>query len=347
MKIYIPHTAYPVTDKRELFILARPFFNEKGWDWNFKHQKESDPIIRRVDVMADADIVLLPFSINYYVKKGKIKEIEAVNRDCKQWNKKAYATVGGDFGMAFPEFSQITYFRMSGFRSQLSANNKGFPVGLSDHFQRLFQQDTITPLAKTPLPVIGFCGHATLSLSKRFKEIAKCVRENAKRFFQNPFRNDWEPLFASAYERAMLLSFFKDSNLVKTNFIYRNHYRAGAQTEAERTQTTLEYYTNIAQSDYVLCARGAGNFSVRFYETLMMGKIPVFVNTDCLLPFEDKINWKKHVVWIEWKDRKKIAQIVSDFHKGMSNEEFIQQQLENRKLWKETLSVKGMLEMIN
>lgn len=339
MKIFIPHTEYEVTDKRELFILTRPFFAGNGWT-------ASHPGLTRVETMAEADMVLLPFSVNYYLKKGKIKELETVNNDCEQSQKKAYAHIGGDFGMAFPEFPQITYFRMSGFQSQLSSLNKGFPVGLSDHFQRLFQQESIMPVAKKELPTIGFCGHATLSASKRLKEIIKCIRENARRFFQNPFRKDWEPLFASAYERAMLLSFCKDPLLVKTNFIYRNHYRAGAQTEDERTQTTLEYYTNIAQSDYVLCVRGAGNFSVRFYETLMMGKIPIFVNTDCLLPFEDSINWKQHVVWIEWKDRKEIAQIVNDFHTAISQEAFLQLQLNNRKLWKETLSVKGMLDMM-
>ncbi|TGD57166.1 exostosin domain-containing protein [Flavobacterium humi] len=341
MKIFIPHTTYPVADKRELCILARPFFADNAWG-----EGTFGPEIKRVEVMADADFVLLPFSVNYYAKEGKIKELEALNNDCVQWQKKAYAYIGGDFGMAFPEFPQITYLRMSGFKSQLSGLNKGFPVGLSDHFQRIFQQESITPVGKKQLPAIGFCGHATFSTVKRLKEIAKCLKENGRRFFQDPFRRDWEPLFASAYERAKLLSFCEDPLHIKTNFIYRDNYRAGAQTEADRDRTTLEYYSNIAQSDYVLCVRGAGNFSVRFYETLMMGKIPIFVNTDCLLPFEETIDWKKHVVWIEWKDREKIAQIVSDFHTRISDEAFVELQLENRKLWKETLSAKGMLGMI-
>lgn len=89
-----------------------------------------------------------------------------------------------------------------------------------------------------------------------------------------------------------------------------------------------------------------GNFSVRLYETLMMGRIPVFVNTDCLLPFEDKINWKNHVVWVEWKDKNKIAEILSDFHKNISIQDFEKMQLKNRRLWKETLSVNNMLDMI-
>lgn len=346
MKIYIPHTDYPVRDHRELFILTRPFYSEKAWGNHFVFQESVHDSFERVHDLEEANIVLLPFPVNYYMEKGLKSELDLVNAACKKFSIKAYAYITGDFGIAYPNFSNIVYFRMSGFQSQLPSNNKGFPVPLSDHFQRIFQQETITPTAKKTVPVIGFCGHATVGTLKRFKEIAKCAQENLRRFAQNPFRKDWEPLFASAYERALLLKSFENSSLFKTNFIYRNHYRAGAQTEADRTKTTIEYYNNIAESDYVLCVRGAGNFSVRFYETLMLGKIPVFVNTDCLLPFEDKINWKKHTVWIEWNDRKSIASIVSDFHHQLSNEEFIQLQLDNRKLWKESLSVKGMLEMM-
>ncbi|MNX71908.1 Exostosin family protein [compost metagenome] len=348
MKIYISHTDYPVSNKKALFILARPFFKDGSWvealDEKAKSGLDSEFCV--TTEISKADIVLIPFPVNWYYNNKKAFLLKELNLLCQRYNINAYSYISGDFGTAFPEFSNITYFRMGGFRSQLSDNNKGFPVGLSDHFQRIYKQENISPLAKRELAVIGFCGHATTSLSKRLKELAKCVKENARRFLQNPFRKDWEPLFASAHERAKLLGYFEDSSLIKSNFIYRNQYRAGAQTEAERTRTTLEYYDNIATSDYVMCVRGAGNFSVRFYETLMMGKIPIFVNTDCLLPFEDQINWKEHVVWVEWGDRKKIAEIVTDFHQNLSNEDFIQLQLDNRKLWKETLSVDGMLGMI-
>ena len=130
-------------------------------------------------------------------------------------------------------------------------------------------------------------------------------------------------------------------------FIFRKHYRGGALTEAQRNQTTLEYYDNLLQSDYVLCVRGAGNFSVRFYETLMMGKIPIFVNTDCLLPLADEIDWKKHVVWVEWDERHLIASKVLDFHQNISPEAFVELQLQNRKLWKEQLTVGHYLQKLS
>jgi hypothetical protein len=348
MTVFIPYTAINDLEKKSLFILTRPFF--KGGEWIDSAEEKSkwglDSHIVLADTIEKAQLVLLPITINQYYASKNHLILSELNAVCQKLKIQAFGLISGDFGIAYPEFSNITYFRMGGFRSQLPQGNKGFPVALSDHFQRIFKQDTITPFVKNDVPVIGFCGHATTSASKRFKEWAKCIRENTARCLQSPFRNDWEPLFASAYERAKLLLAFEDSPLVKTNFIYRDHYRGGAQTDVQREMTTLEYYNNIAASDYVLCIRGAGNFSVRFYETLMMGKIPVFVNTDCLLPFDDQISWREHVVWIEWKDRKNIASIVSAFHQRLSPDDFIQLQFSNRKLWKETLSVKGMLSLL-
>ena len=184
-------------------------------------------------------------------------------------------------------------------------------------------------------------------MMKRVKESAKFLIENAKRGLSNPLRSDWEPVFPSAFHRAKLLHLLEQSRKVTTNFVYREHYRAGAITETARDQTTREYYENIRNSDYVLCVRGGGNFSVRLYETLMMGRIPVFVNTDCLLPFPKRINWNNQMVWVEWKDRHRIDEVIAEFHHSITDADFLNLQLSNRKLWKEVLSVSGIFNLIN
>ena len=348
MNIYILNIILQSVEKKSLFILTRPFCADNTWidDVTEKKNWGVDDTIHFVETIENAQIVFIPLSINSYFLENKVNELAALNVLCQQQKITAYGFIAGDFGIAFPDFSNIIYFRASGFKSQLPKQNKGFQVALSDHFQLLYQTEDITPNSKKELPTIGFCGHATVSIFKRLKEMLIFGRENLKRLLKNPFRKDWEFYFASAYERARLLKLLEKSSLVKTNFIYRNSYRAGAKTAEDLEKTTKEYFDNLYISDYVLCVRGAGNFSVRFYETLMFGRIPIFVNTDCMLPFEDKINWKNHVVWIEWKDREKIAALVADFHKQISNEDFIKMQLNNRKLWKETLSINGMLQIL-
>ncbi len=344
MNIYIPNINFKKTNTKSVFILTRPFLNDDKWDNDveLKSKWKVSSDFTYINSIELADVYFIPKPIQHYSKN----ELNRINADCKSLNIKAYGYIAGDFGEDFGYFENIIFFRMGGFKSQLSQNNKGFPVGLSDHFERIYQRKEIATRQKQELPEVGFCGHASKSFTKRCKENIKVVKENLKRFLQNPLRNDYEPLFPSAYYRAKLLQYLEDSPKIKTNFIYREHYRGGAVTLQQREQTTLEYYDNIKDSDYILCVRGAGNFSVRFYETLLMGRIPIFVNTDCLLPFEDKINWKAHVVWVEWKERDKIADIVADFHNNLTDDAFENLQRKNRKLWKETLSVGTMIDLL-
>jgi hypothetical protein len=348
-KIYIPKINFEKINQVSLFVLTRPFFIATGWinDNNLKEKWGIKSSFEYTSSIKEANFVILPLPINWYYKNNKQIELEKINAECKQLNKKVYAIISGDFGRAYPELSNFFYYRMGGFKSQLTPKNSGFPVPLSDHFQRLYKTNDPIPNIKTEHPKIGFCGHASKDFSKRIKELVKCSFENVKRFIENPLRKDWEPLFASAYERRKLLNALEKSTFLDCQFIYRKNYRGGAKTNQEREKTTLEYYDNLLKTDYVLCVRGAGNFSVRFYEALMMGKIPIFVNTDCLLPLEDEIDWKKQVVWVEWKERHKIAEIVIDFHKKISNEDFILLQQSNRKIWKEKLTTSYYLDKIS
>ncbi|MFY0483512.1 exostosin domain-containing protein [Flavobacterium sp. PLA-1-15] len=344
MKIYIPHIDFVTINRKSIFILARPFWSDIGWTntasekqlWNISEDHSYTEDISK------AEVYFIPKPVNSYSKI----DLESINAICSKFNIKAYGYISGDFGEDFGRFQNIYFFRMGGFKMQLSQNNKGFPVALSDHFQRIYKEKEIDVRAKQFIPTVGFCGHSDLSQIKRLKEYAKFLKENLKRFLKRPFREDYESLFASAFQRAKLLKSFENSDKIITNFIYRKHYRAGAISKEEREKTTLEYYDNIKNSDYVLCVRGAGNFSVRLYETLMMGRIPIFINTDCLLPFEDKIQWDKHILWIEWENRKNVAELVADFHQKISEKDFEMMQLENRKLWKEGLSVGNILNII-
>lgn len=295
--------------------------------------------------LAATDYCFLPLPVQAYQHDG-CKRLGKFLNECKELNVKVFGMISGDFGEEFIDHPQLIAFRMGGFRSQLSLRHQGFPAALSDHLPRLFGSEDIATREWKAKPTIGFCGHASHSPLKALSEYLKLIRENLRRALNKPVRRDYEPLFASALERARLLKILESSSSLETHFIYRKHYRAGARTEEERHISTLEYYTNIRESDYVLCLRGGGNFSVRFYETLLMGRIPVFINTDCLLPFPDQIPWKEHVVWVEWEERHLMADKILAFHRSLSPEQFIALQHKNRRLWKEQMSLSGLYEMI-
>jgi hypothetical protein len=345
MQIYIPSIDFKNTNHRGLFILTRPFWSDSSWiNSDIEKERWEIPLTTCfTDDVAIADVCFIPKPINTYTSA----ELKEINSSCSKYKIKGFGYISGDFGTDFGYFDSLFFLRMGGFKAQLSKNNKGFPVLLSDHFESIYGQKEIFIRTKQPIAVVGFCGHASRGWSKKMKEKLKFMRENVQRFVKNPLRTDYEPLFSSAFTRAQILRTLEQSEKIQTNFIYRKNYRGGATTEKALEQTTLQYYDNIKNSDYILCVRGAGNFSVRLYETLMMGRIPIFVNTDCLLPFDEHIDWKQHVVWVEWNERNNIAQFITEFHQQLSTDSFIDWQFKNRKLWKETLSVKGMLELIS
>jgi hypothetical protein len=110
-----------------------------------------------------------------------------------------------------------------------------------------------------------------------------------------------------------------------------------------RKNNRQEFVESIFNSDYALCARGAGNYSFRFYEALSAGRIPLFINTDCVLPLDDIIDWKKYCVWVEEDEIERIDQLLLDFHHGLSNDDFINMQIKIRNLWIEWIEDEAYL----
>ena len=69
-----------------------------------------------------------------------------------------------------------------------------------------------------------------------------------------------------------------------------------------------------------------------------MGRIPLFIDTDCVLPFEDEIDWKRQCAWVDQSDMNRIDEVVAAFHADRSEDDLQQLQLENRKIWESYLS---------
>jgi hypothetical protein len=87
--------------------------------------------------------------------------------------------------------------------------------------------------------------------------------------------------------------------------------------------------------------RGGGNFSVRFFETLAMGRIPILINTDCRLPFHQIIDWKSHCLIVNENEVKDLSQKILEFHNQFTNKELIKMQQSNRLLWEKYFTKEG------
>jgi hypothetical protein len=116
-------------------------------------------------------------------------------------------------------------------------------------------------------------------------------------------------------------------------FIERSGFWAAGM---DKLVARREYYSNMLSGSYTLCMRGGGNFSYRFYEALSFGRVPVLIDTDNVLPFEDHIDWDKYIMRISFDDFMKSN--ISDF---VTNRRANFSPIENRKLWEKWFSPEG------
>tara|TARA_A100000171_G_scaffold52970_1_gene74753 strand:- start:3164 stop:4228 length:1065 start_codon:yes stop_codon:yes gene_type:complete len=343
MKLFVPLTIYP--KRRHIFPLLKPF--EKGEDFldadRVRGYGISEKELTIVDSMEVSDYVVLPMSWNFYMDTNSVKEVETVLKEAEKHHKKVLSFMIGDFGVKIPNYPNVQVFRNSGDVRRVPTTHLGLPVFIEDPLPKIFKSDVVFERAYQEKAVVGFCGQANTSLLNATKEIGKIVLRNVSSML-GLHKIPSQQLVSSTYVRAALLKRLEGSTAVVTNFIYRKKYRAGATQPEVRKRTTFQFYENMKDSDYVLCVRGAGNFSVRFYETLAMGRIPVFIDTNCLLPLSHIIDWKKHVVWVEYQDRNHVAEKINEFHSRLTSETFKQLQLDNRKLWHDTLQLGGFFK---
>jgi hypothetical protein len=145
--------------------------------------------------------------------------------------------------------------------------------------------------------------------------------------------------------RARVLRALRRSPLIEDHFIIRNDYRAGVRSSEDRSNpfhpTRLEFVRAIHDCDYTLCVRGGGNFSVRLYETLNLGRIPIFIDTDCILPYDFVLDWRQFCCWIDEGEIPHIAEKVADFHASLTPDDFIDRQKACRAVWEQWCSDTG------
>jgi hypothetical protein len=128
-----------------------------------------------------------------------------------------------------------------------------------------------------------------------------------------------------------ICQYFSDSGL-KTNFVFRNNYIFNLQDNQKK-----EFEDNMNNNLFTLCYRGRGNFSVRFYETLMRGRIPIQINSSSIFPYEDEIDYSEIGIFIEEEDLAKIdlEKLVKKYYYSKSVDELLQIQKNNRRIYEE------------
>ena len=322
IKIHFPHLRelVPIDLASAVLGLASP--SSDLWGRRFNNLYENASKFFCSVYPEDAEIYVYPY--RYELNEETIhaaREAHSRGLEC------LFFTHGDDASV--PEVPLGRLYRHSLFANKRSKNEFAMPAFTDDLLEYLpssIQLQGTNPRKKQDKPTIGFRGYVS---TPWMRSALRIIGKHEKA--------------AGLILRSKFLKNLSSDQGVITSFEKQNHFSGGKKGIAHHDPAFAEsvrndYVANILSSDYTLCVRGAGNFSYRFYEVLSAGRIPVFVNTKCVLPFEDEIDWQRHCVWIESENLRNASRILKAFHDRIGPEEFVELQRINRKLWEEFLT---------
>jgi len=282
-------------------------------------------------LVEDADALLFP--CEWWSRCREMTEMEKL---AKEYGKPIIVFFNSDSCEEIPVQNGII-FRTSLFASQRRLNEFALP-GWSRDFLKAYLDGRIRLRDKQEYPIIGYTGYIDYHYALGyFVNLCSGIKKRGQ-------------MHPGAHLRGKAVKYLTQSRSIETNFLIRDRSGSAMARCFSREKNEVlrkEYVQNIVESDYLLVVRGGGNFSYRLYEVLSCGRIPVFVNTDCVLPFDHIIDWKRYMVWLEAEDIETIASKIVEFHSKLSNKEFHDLQLNARRLYEEWVSPIGFHSQIH
>ena len=109
---------------------------------------------------------------------------------------------------------------------------------------------------------------------------------------------------------------------------------------------TSEYEIELTKSDYVLCPRGSGNTSMRFFETLCAGATPILIDSGGVNPvINNKDFWSQNVVNVKLFEKWQ-GHILNDWTFLGKDKNYENRQLQNNKIFITELKFEVYLEAL-
>mgnify|MGYP000119620549 CR=1 FL=1 len=304
------------------------------WEQNFKFYKKYYTIVDNPD---EADVCFVPFTINYYIKNNLLSIIDRLIDEMEYRKIPIYVWVDGDYEPKHYN-NYCNYIKYFGFESQKRMNEIIQPADLKFDLLMKYFNGKIQIKKKEKLPKVGFVGMADYPLYKLplliSKNISKMILDKMN---SSNYRSDI--ILPAFLQRKAILNQLEHSPDIVTNFLVKREFADGLYNDNRVARN--QFIDNIVSNDYTFCYRGAANYSIRFYETLCLGRVPLFINTDCKLPFQNTINWSEICIWIEETEKKYISDHLTEAHMNITNNQFIERQNYCREIWVKYFSYEG------
>lgn len=285
--------------------------------------------------IADADFVTPSKIWGRYIRDPDLTEPLALARRAKSAGKPFVVWHTGDLAPVLPSKEWIVLTNaVDPSKEQLSWFVA--PAFIDDPLG-IYGRESPTGPRRNDRPRIGFCGYAASGAIKLTYSLLQNLKFHAlyaagRTMYEPP------PVVPATLLRAKVLNQLRNDPGVETDFIIRSRYKFGS---------AAEFYGNILRTDYTVCVRGYGNWSVRLYETLACGRIPIVIDTGGGLPFDSTVDWSRYCVLVPQKEVSKVGEYVRKFHSRLSLNDLRARQQECRALWEDRLSLKGFLSHLH
>jgi hypothetical protein len=298
-----------------------------------------------LSALPEADIAVLPFGWEAVLANPALRS--SANRFAdrvRSAKKRLLVFCESDSSAPVPIDDAVVY-RTSLFGSTRAPNEHAMPGWTGDllahHFGGL-----LAPRAWSSPPVVGFRGHVT----RESRTVARDLLEGARQVISEatsgePREFDQRRLHATA--RNVAVRTLETSEHVTPDVVREEAFMGGSLRDdgsidwPRLTEKRAAYAEHIAACDYVLCVRGGGNFSYRLYEAMCLGRVPLFVDTDCVLPLEELVDVRRACVTVDVSDMALLGERLRGFHDALAPEDFIERQRNARACWEQWLSPHG------
>jgi hypothetical protein len=298
---------------------------------------------------ADAFVLSIPWKLTRGNGAAEAFANEQI-REAKKHGKRIIIFFDSDHDdhIAWPRHTIV--FRFSIYSDTCGPNQFSIPT-FSQDFLALNYDGQLRLREKQPVPSVGFCGYAPpvgCRLSKNsVREIGRYLA------YRLGWLKEKRQLIAHA-PRVQAIRALRRAKNVEARFIVRDQFafnRWGVLqpggTPETAAQQRREFIENLNTTDYALCVRGLANCSIRFYEAISLGRIPVFVNTHCVLPYDWMVDWKAACVWVEEKDLGRIGEVLRQYHAQLTPEEFAAKQKLCRELFEKWICPEGFFRELH
>lgn len=288
---------------------------------------------RLTDIPKEADYILLPHNY-WHVSRAHDSYIERFVRIAREAKKPLLIDARSDIEQKVTVPGSVV-LKIAQYRFKLQPEEVIVPTYVDDLLEH-YQGGEFIGRQKSTKPTVGFAGWATLSpwvkTKTRIKELPI--------FFKGIFDSKYRTMHKGVLFREKALSYLKQVPNLSLQLLPRPSYSGHLKTISGNSEVLRrEFVNNILSSDYALDVRGDANASCRFYEILSLGRIPLFIDTERVLPLEDKINYKEFCLWVDWKDLSRVGDKVLFFHDHIPPEQFIEMQTRARHVFSTMLRI--------